>query len=279
MRRAALVLTLLAAGAAAAAQSPADSSATAFEVASIKSRVGERAIVGGRRSPDRFDRIDITLLNLIIYAFDMRTYQVEGGPDWVSSARFDVSAKAPGPVTPAELRPMVRRLLEERFALETHTETRELPIYELVMARRDGRLGPNIVPALVDCEPFLTGQRPMEESPREEASGLNLPRCASGASFGGGLITPFLNGQSLAALARYLEPTVGRSVVDKTGVAGLFDIELTYLDERMLLPGAPAPEGPALFTALEEQLGLKLESSRGPVEVLVIDSVSMPTPD
>ena len=91
------------------------------------------------------------------------------------------------------------------------------------------------------------------------------------------MITPRLNGQPLSGLIRTLEATLQRRVVDKTGLQGNYDIELTYLDERFQRQGADASGGPALFTALQEQLGLKLESARGPVQILVIDSASEPT--
>ena len=192
---------------------------------------------------------------------------------------MDVSARAAAPARGPAMRALVRRMLEDRFALKAHLETRELPTYELIMVRSDKRLGPKIKPATVDCTPFLSGQRPMQESPREPNSGL--PLCSVGASMGGGLLTPRLNGQPLTGLIRNLEASLQRRVVDKTGLQGNYDIELTYVDERLLsqVPGAERPAdsaGASLFTALQEQLGMKLESARGPVEVLVIDSVSEP---
>ena len=253
----------------------------AFEVVSIKSRVGPGPIGGGGNAPDRFERPDTDLMLLIRFAYDLFPFQVVGGPEWVTSKRWEVSAKASGPVNgTAAMRLLVRRMLADRFGLKTHQETRELPIYELLMVRSDKRLGPKIKPATVDCTPFLTGQRPMQESPREPDSGMAL--CSVGASMGGGLLTPRLNGQPLSGLIRILEAALQRRVVDKTGLQGNYDIELTYMDERLLsqVPGAERPAdsaGASLFTALQEQLGMKLESARGPVEVLVIDSVAEPT--
>ena len=251
-----------------------------FDVVSIKPRVVQAPIGGGGNAPDRFERPDTDLMLLIRYAYDLFPFQVVGAPDWVTSKRWEVSAKASGPVNTAAMRTLVRRMLEDRFGLRAHQETRELPIYELVMLRSDRRLGPKIKPAAVDCTPFLSGQRPMQESPREPDSGF--PLCSVGASIGGGLLTPRLNGQPLTGLIRNLEASLQRRVVDKTGLQGNYDIELTYVDERLLsqVPGAERPAdsaGASLFTALQEQLGMKLESSRGPVEVLVIDSVSEPT--
>ena len=248
-----------------------------FEVVSIKPRVTEPPLGGaGGTPPDRFERPDTTLVLLIRYAHDLFDFQVVGGPDWVRSKRWEVSAKAPGPVAgAAAMRPLVRRMLADRFALKAHIEMRELPIYNLVLARSDGKLGPKIKPAAADCTPFLTGQRPMQESPRDPENGF--PLCSSGASFGGGVITPRLNGQPLSGLIRTLEATLQRRVVDKTGLKGKYDIELTYVDEQYQAQRTDASDGAALFTALQDQLGLKLESSRGPVDVLVVDSVSEPT--
>ena len=179
------------------------------------------------------------------------------------------------------MRNLVRKLLADRFALKTHIETRELPIYNLVLARSDGRLGPKIKAATVDCQPFLAGQRPMQESAKDPVNGF--PLCSVGASFSGGLLTPRLNGQPLSGLVRILEAALQRRVVDRTGLQGNYDIELSYIDERLMAQLPPGTLGqadsnaPALFTALQEQLGMKLESARGPVEVLVVDSVSEPT--
>ena len=174
------------------------------------------------------------------------------------------------------MRPLVRQMLKDRFALKAHMETREQPIYELVMARSDKRPGPKIKPATIDCTPFLSGRRPMQESPQDSNG---LPLCSAGASFSSNaLLTPRLNGQPLAGgLIRTLEAALQRRVVDKTGLTGNYDIELTYIDETLFRKGVGTEDGPSLRTALQEQLGMRLESARGPVEVLVIDSVSEPT--
>ena len=258
-----------------AAQAPAPA---AFEVVSIKPRIGTAPLVGGGNAPDRFERPDTDLILLIRYAHDLFDFQVVGGPDWIRSKRWEVSAKAPGPVrNAAAMRPLVRRMLEERFALRAHTETRNLPIYNLVLARNDGKLGPKIKPATVDCTPFLNGLRPQQEAPRDPDSGFSI--CSVGAAMSGALITPRLNGQPLTGLIRNLEASLQRRVVDRTGLRGKYDIELSYVDERLLASvpelARPDTEGP-LFTALQEQLGMKLEAARGPVDVLVVDSASEP---
>ena len=283
MRRIACVCALACLAANVAAQSVAQSPAPAsFDAVSIKPQTGEAPLVSGPSSPDRFADPDTDLLFLIRYAHDLFEYQVVGGPGWVRSKRWQISAKAPAPAHGPAMRALVRRMLEDRFALKTHVETRELPVYNLVLARGDRQLGPNIQPSSVDCMPFLTGQRPMSESPREKESGM--PACSVGGSISKeGLLTPRLNGQPLSSLVRNLEASLQRRVVDKTGLQGNYDITLGYVDDSLLAQSslrtaAPASsEGPSLMTALQEQLGMKLEPARGAVEVLVIDSASEPT--
>ena len=227
---------------------------------------------------DRFDWPEVTLAMLVSDAYDLFEFQVVGGPDWVRTRRWDVSAKAAA-LSPAEARELVRRLIEDRFALRVHTEKRELPIYNLVLARTDRTLGPKIKRATVDCTPFLTGARPMQESPPDPNNRFGL--CSVGGAFTpAGLLTPRLNGQPLAGLVHHLEDALEQRVIDRTGLTGNFDIELSYFDEKLAdksaAPTTASSERPSLFTALREQLGMKLEAARGPVDVVVIDSVSEP---
>jgi len=251
-------------------------SAPVFEVASIKPRLDDSGIEYGRQSPpDRFIWQDVTLNVLIRHAYQLFEFQITGGPPWIDSRRWDVDAKAPGPTKAPEMRQMVRRLLEERFGLKTHFVTRQLPVYELVVARRDRSLGPRLKPATTDCRPFLTGARPMQESPTDPDS--RFPICADGGSFRGGLLTPMLRGRPISALVTTLEAALQRRVVDKTGLTGIYDIELSYVDQNFVGKGIGSDDdGPALLTAVQEQLGLRLRSSRGPVQVLVVDFVSEP---
>jgi len=147
------------------------------------------------------------------------------------------------------------------------------------MARADRRLGPNLKPAEVDCTSFRTGERPIAESPLvPDGRGGTRPRCAHIVAIGSGFRTSFLNGLPLSELVATIESTVNRSVLDKTGLTGLYDVELKHTDDALppSFRGKEPPEGPTLFTALSEQLGLKLESSRNPVEVLVIESARAP---
>jgi uncharacterized protein (TIGR03435 family) len=255
----------------------------AFEAASIK-RVTDGAGPQRANSPDHFSRSAITLRQLVNYAYDLRDYRIIGGPDWLGSDRWQISAKASQPATVPEMRMLVRRLLADRYKLVAHMETRTLPVYELQLVRDDRRLGAGAKVAQMDCRPFLSGQRSMRESPTD-ANGM--PRCAFGASMGPGEISPHLNGVTMEQLADYVATVVGRKVFDRTGTRGVFDISLRHSDEEFNDivksddPFEPLSHGsgdvPSLFTALREQLGLKLISSKGPVEVLVIDSVQRPT--
>jgi uncharacterized protein (TIGR03435 family) len=187
----------------------------------------------------------------------------------------------PGSVGPLQL--MMQRAFAERFKLAVHTETREIPVYELTLARRDRTLGSKLTPAATDCEAVMSA---MLKSAREggppPTAGPQLPdgRPACGMRFGPGnrLVA---GGTSMAALSRNMSNPAGRIIVDKTGLIGGFDFELEFTPDPSAAGGQPPAVSdttlPSLFTALEEQLGLKLVPERRPVEVLVIDRVERPT--
>ena len=239
----------------------------------------------GPRGPNLLNLPYTTLQNLVVLAYGMPVYRVVGGPAWVATARYAVMGKTDAPAPLAKMRPLIQQLLADRFALKFHRERREVAAYQLVFARRDRRLGSKIAAATTDCTPFLTGARPMSEAPMIEQGGRMVSRCATAvsANLTTGLITPQLNGITIERFANYLEGPTKRPVQDRTGLSGVFDIELTYVDENMmqfpgLEPRAP-PEGFFLGTALSDQLGLKLEPTRTSVDVLVIDSAAIPEPD
>jgi uncharacterized protein (TIGR03435 family) len=176
---------------------------------------------------------------------------------------------------------MVQALLADRFKLVVHRETREMPTYALVLAREDERLGPQLKVSTVDCSPGARRGLPPPPPPGPNERPPCGMRMAPGSIMSGGT--------ALSQLATTLSNSVGRMVVDKTGLTDRFDIDLKWTPDGMAaggglgIPGgAPPPvpvdtSGPSIFAALQEQLGLKLESERGPVEVLVIDSVEHPT--
>jgi uncharacterized protein (TIGR03435 family) len=271
----------------------------AFEVASVKKSgpMPQGGFSMGLRPNGRFSVSQMPLVALVTMAYGIQRYQVVGGPGWTTTDRFDINAKAEdGPPTmappslgmPNRTQLMLRALLKERFKLVVHTETREFPVSHLVVARSDGKLGPNLKPSSVDCAKLMTerargaGAGPVAFPPMKAGE---IPQCGMmggiGRIAGGGL--------PLTILVQMLTSQLNRPVFDKTNLAGNFDILLEYTPDRMpeLPPGAtlppgltlPSPDGPSLLTALQEQLGLKVENTRGPVDVVVIDSVEQPTPD
>jgi uncharacterized protein (TIGR03435 family) len=278
------------------AQTPTQADATPkFEVASVRAntsgdnKMSSRILPGGR-----YEAINIPPRLMIMNSYGLQEQQLVGAPPWISSERFDIVAKAEGelgpPVSrdgPSQTQLMIRSLLEERFKLKVHREPREVPIYALVLARPDGRLGNGLKVSAVDCETFMAARRKGGPAPEPPKPG-ERPQC--GARVGFGELTA--GGRPLTELVSLLSATVGRSVVDRTGLTGSYDIDLRWTPDRVLQrTGAAAnepirvngveidPNGPSIFTALQEQLGLKLESERGTVEALVIDSIERPTPD
>ena len=170
---------------------------------------------------------------------------------------------------------MLQGLLADRFELAVHRDSRDLPIYALVLARRDGRLGPSIHPATLDCESIAA--KPLDSGTARTDYADCTPQM--------GLTRLKAAGFRMSSLASGLMRILDRAVIDKTGLPGAFDIELSWTPDPTMLPnGAPAPTnlpsgGPSIFTAVEEQLGLKLVSDRAPVEVLVIDRINRLKPD
>lgn len=271
------VLFLMSAGLLAQDRSAVD--LPAFEVISIKLRTGDTPGGGIPNSPDRFVRPNVTAAQLIEYAYEVRGFQVIGGPGWLRSDRFEVSAKAERAAPDAQIRLMVRRLLADRFGLVARTETREMGTYALVMARPDGRLGEKMRPTDLDCAPIIdSGNVPRLADGR--------PQCAWFVALMNGVARMRLTGIRMARFASVLEPMAIRKIVDRTGITGTYDIEFEFLPDPGLLglrvqnPTAQeALEVPPLLTAIQDQLGLKLESERGPVHVIVIDRAQLPTPN
>jgi uncharacterized protein (TIGR03435 family) len=186
----------------------------------------------------------------------LRPSQVAGAPGWLESEHYDINAKAadavslPIDATLVSMRPLLQSLLEDRFRLRAHFETRQLPAYALVLARPGGGLGPRFGRSSFDCV--------------KEAV-----KC--GYKGGPGRVTG--TAITTEVLMQLMANATDRVVIDRTGLTGRFDIELEWS------PDQTATDRPSIFTAVQEQLGLKLESTRGPVEVLVIDHVERPTED
>jgi uncharacterized protein (TIGR03435 family) len=265
------------------AQAPVGEPVPSFEAASVKRNTSgeQRASFGPRGS--QLVVVNNTLFNIVRNAWGIQGNQILGGPDWVRSEgeRFDITAKAPDGTKPDQMLVMMQTLLAERFKLKVHRETKELPIYAVTMARPDRKLGPQITPAAFDCNTLRAaiarGERPTPPPPNGDR-----PVCGARTAPGRFLV----GGYPIADFARNLSGFVGgRPVVDRTGLTGIYDLELTWTPEAPPVgrdgapPAAFDPNGPSLFTAIQEQLGLKLEATTGPVEVLMIDSADRPTPD
>jgi uncharacterized protein (TIGR03435 family) len=267
-----------------------------FEVASVKPSTGP---TGERGQPGRYTAtrtLKFFIANAFFFGQPLEMSRVRGGPAWIESALFEINATASTPWQaspdgpPRELFLMIRSLLEERFKLKTHLETRELPVYELVRARADGSLGPQLRQSTVDCDALMAAVR--AGAPRPARQPNEPPPC--GAMRGPARV--LAGGVSMAQFANMLTLVMadangpaGRDdawvVIDKTGLSGRFAFTLAWTPERMPdtppPPGLPPidPNGPQLVTALQDQLGLKLQPGRSRMEVVVIDSVERPTPD
>ena len=276
------VLSMVTGQGPARAQAPAGN--PAFEVASVRpNKSGDGRVMLGVQPGGRFTATNVPLKMLLRQAYNVQDFQVVGGPAWLASDRFDVVAKAAEEGINFEtMRPLVRSLLADRFKLKVHSETRQMPIYALVKARSDGTLGPSMKPSSADCA-ALMGRRGGGPPPAPPPPGQ-----PADCSFIIGIGKMSVGGMPVSNLATALSPMVGRIVLDKTGLTGNYSYELTYSPEQLggsppqLLNGAPPtidPNTPSIFTALQEQLGLKLDSDRGPVEVLVVDSAEQPTAD
>jgi uncharacterized protein (TIGR03435 family) len=281
------------------AQAQAPESLPTFEVASVKentsgdSRARAQTLRGGR-----YVATNVLLKGEIAVAFlgaqPLALSRVLGGPEWIGSTRYDIIAKAStefqsspdGP--PTDLLLMLRSLLQDRFKLRAHLETRELPIYELVIARADRKFGPELRQSAVDCDALIAAVRGCRPLPAREPN--EPPPCGAmrgpARVLAGGIPMPQFATMLTNILAVGNGPGAeGRLVIDKTGLTGRFAFTLAWTPEQMPTepppPGVPPidPNGPSFFTALQEQLGLKLESAKGPVDVVVIDSVERPTPD
>jgi uncharacterized protein (TIGR03435 family) len=274
MTKAMATLALMA-GTAAAAGLHAQSSDTrqTFDVASIKR---EMAVVSGITFSARSGTLTVRnnpLTNVIGNGYGVRRYQVIGGPDWISSDRYDIQAKAAGDATREQMMVMVQSLLAERFKLQVHRETRELPIYVLTIAKGGIKARPSREGGCVQFDP--------RNPPRPVSGQPPTPFCGNN-----NITATTWNATAIdtAGMAGALVGVLGRRVVDKTGLAGRFDIHVQWTPDQAPagVDGAAASNGdaaPPLFTVLEDQLGLKLESARGPVDVLIIDHVERPSED
>jgi len=252
----------------------------AFEVASVKPNRSGREQWEFDTPPGRVIGTNIALRDLIRFG-----YYIYGGdfdsridaPAWIKTSRYDVEGRTQGAASQARAMAMLRHLLAERFALKVHYEAREQPAYALVLARGDGRLGPSLTPNATDCAALSAANdaaRAAGAAPVISLDPDTRPIC--GTRGGPGTITS--GALTMEQLALQLARNVGRPVVNRTGLKGAFDWDLRWApDHTSLDREAAGTSGPSIFTALQEQLGLKLDATTAPIEVLVVDHVEQPT--
>ena len=215
---------------------------------------------------------------LVQNAYKLQPFQVAGGPAWAESDRFEIDAKAEGGPTREQLMEMLRSLLAERFHLQSHTETPELPVYALVVSKGGAQLS---VPKDGSCTRIDPASAPVLPPPgTPPPCGRIVVRASpAGVQMLGGEIP-------LSEFVRVLSTVMGRSVLDRTGLTATYDISVGFTPDSLtaglppnnVVPATPSDSAPpSIVTALQEQLGLKLEATKGAVEVLVIDHIERPT--
>jgi uncharacterized protein (TIGR03435 family) len=228
--------------------------AHSFDVVSIKPTPPTVRSIAIETTPGRFLAKGATLSFLLQYSYGVQEFEIMDGPSWIQSDRFEIEGKFEGEDTPARMTAMLRDVLADRFKLKFHRETKQLPVYELIV----GKNGPK----LSDAGPATKGKEPRFAPAAGRLVGSN---------------------QTMPALAGVLTRGLRRRVLDRTGLKGHYDFVLQWTpDENQTPPIRPSPtppdpNGPSIFTAIQEQLGLQLKSARGPVEVLVIDYAEKPS--
>jgi uncharacterized protein (TIGR03435 family) len=280
-----LAAAATAVSASAGAQRAGSGTPLAFEAASIKqNKSGDWRRAMGPAPGGRFTATNVPARDLIAYAYgisqDSVSFRIVGGPKWIDEDRFDVNANVAGTWTPSQMREMMRTLMADRFRLAAHAETREMPTYTLaVVPNRPLRLRRSVVDEAA-CQTRREAIQRREPVPPPVPGAP--PICGTGRTIPGTITAV---GGSMTSLTSTLGQFVSRSVVDRTELSGLFDFELKWTPDTPPLVPADAPplnidpNGPSIFTALQEQLGLKLESTQGPVDIVVIDRVEHPTED
>ena len=259
----------------------------AFDIVSIRRNADPQSPRYTTTRNNRDMALNQTTKDIIMLAYGFERLApafVQGGPGWIESERYDIEAIAPqvipnpppGSNVSPELRTMLKAMLADRYKLSAKPETREAQIYALVMAKKDSALGTKMKPATIDCINTLV---PLKETPPANARFCNF-------TTGAGWLRA--ERASMADMVRLLAffPAVNRPVQDRTGLAGEFEMDLTFVPAFIDNPNNPtappianpaADAGATLFTALPEQLGIRLEGQRGSVEFLVISGVERPS--
>lgn len=243
-----------------------------FEVASVRKTTTRAPMYW---QPGGHFTQGLPILSMVSIGYQVPLYRVEGLPDWGRTVLFEVNARANRDVQIEERPAYYRGLLADRFNMAAHIEQREMDVYTLTIARSDGRLGPNLRRTDFNCDEILADVRKRnlegERLPNAPVPGQR-PTCGA---IGGG--TSFTGGAApLSVFVGMLGGALGRPVIDKTNLSGRFDIDFKAAPVNARADG-PLADLPPIFTAVEDQLGLKLQAGKGPVDVLVIDRIEMPT--
>ena len=219
---------------------------------------------------------------LIHYAFGIDVQQRDlpavGGPGWIDNELFAIIARGPANMPLADGRAMMRSLLEDRFRLRVRLERRDAPVYALVRAHKDGTLGSGMKQSSMDCRAWSDELLRTGRLVAAKEQGSDCGPITGG--IGGGVLQvrgPATVRELITALER--SPDVDRKIVDRTGVSGTFDFDFRWTPQRSGPGAAPPNDVVSVFTALQEQLGLRLEPQRGLADVVIIDSIERPTPD
>jgi uncharacterized protein (TIGR03435 family) len=272
------VMLVVLSGAAPTAQNNA-TKPSQFDVTSVKPN---RTLDAARRlslSPTGFNATNVTLKELIRGAYGLQALaassQIVGGPNWIDSDRFDVAGRVESgssATPPPQVLVMVRALLSDRFKLQVHEETRDAAVYALVV-NRQGQFGPRLKRSTLDCDCFLNNRSCGDVRPGPEVCGFQT---RPGRMFGP---------TTMARLATDLSQVVDRVVVDRTNLPGLWELMLDFVADSPVtaIPDANSSrtetDGVSIFTALQEQAGLRLQNDRAPIQVLVIDRAEQPSAD
>ncbi len=256
------------------AQSPVRSE---FEIVSIKRSMSNTPGGGGRTLPDGSQRmVDMPLRNFIATASPVATREVIGLPDWATTERYDVEVKPPAGSSREQIREMWRTMWADRMKLIAHVEQRERDVYSLVLARADGKLGPDLKPSTLDCSPPAPDTPPPAPPTTRPTEKEVMSRCGMMRSVGAILS----GGMKMDGLATSLYGLAGGDVENHTGLDGFYALSLKFSARRGAAPPldlAGADDTPDIFTALQEQLGLKLERAKKMMPVFVIDHIERPS--
>ena len=239
-----------------------------FDVASIKRNTSGDGNSTFKVGPAaRLTASNVTLDFVLQTAYRLKHFQLVGLPEWASSEHYDIIAKGEGEASADDVLQMTQRLLADRFQFVAHTEKRERPVYALTAPAPDWKPGLGLTPVDIDCDKLS------KTPPSAGHAGNDFPECAIQVTSNANRAVLTAGGASMATLGTSLEDFTDRLVIDRTGITRTFNVKLSWS------PNQIGGTGVSLFTAVQEQLGLKLESSRAPVGVLVVDHLERPTPD